>query len=82
VASFAGDIMAKAWERNGKSFWYGAGTRREPVGLVGYLQRGCTDLYLTATLVGPDSSVGVATPYRLNGLRIEYRLAARFYAHV
>jgi len=30
-------------------------------------------MYLTATLVGSDTSVGVATPYRLNGLGIESR---------
>ena len=82
VASFAGDILIKAWERNGTSVWHGAGTRREPAGLIGYLQRGSADLYLTATLVIPDSSVGLATPYRLNGLGIESRWGARFSAHV
>jgi hypothetical protein len=82
VASFAGDILTKAWERNRTSDWHGAGTRREPAGLVGDLQRGSTDLYLTATLVVSDSSVGVATPYLLNGLGIESRWGARFSAPV
>jgi hypothetical protein len=32
--------------------------------------------------VGRDSSVGIATPYGLDGQGMESRLGARFFAHV
>jgi len=71
------------WQRRGK--WMEHRTDMGPAhveSLQGSSQtcsRGSTDLYLTATLVGPDSSVGVATPYRLNGLGIESRWGGQIF---